>query len=385
MHDTLCTTADFVGRAAALTDPATLRRQPGDEKAFADALLVRMRAAELLSVPVPPAFGGPGLGLAETARITERIARQSGSAGLTYAMHMSQAFSVVRHGTGAFFEELQRRMVRDQIVIASGTSEKGPGGDIFTSLASVILTAEGRIAGSKESPNISYLDHAGIVLLTANMAQPKGPDRQVLIALNMADVEVASSHQAGFMGMRGILNQPVKLTFHAPPDAVFPAAFTQVARRTMIPFIHVLWAAVWSGIAWGMIEKARRFVRQEIAEGSEAATLARHTLSRIVNRHATLNALIRAAIAASEHEPGKGDIGLGASAQINRLKITGSELLIEIGVETLKLLGIRGYAAAGPYSVAEAFGDALSAPVMVSNTRLQMNTAAVESFADEAL
>ncbi len=390
MKDARSAEDDFLARAEILIDPGSARRQPGDEKAFADLLLARMRETGLLSAAVPPEFGGPGLGLGAVARITERIARHSGSAGLIYAMHMSQVFSVVRHGSGAFFAALQERMVREQILIASGTSEKGPGGDIFTSLARVTPGPDGRLAGVKESPNISYLDQAGLILLTANMAadaagNPGGGDRQVLIALDMKDVQVEAPHRAGFLGMRGIVNQPARLTFSAPPEAVFPTPFAPIARRSMTPCIHVLWAAMWSGIAWGAIDKARTFLRQEIAAGGEAEALARHALSRIVNRHATLNALVRAAIQACESDPTRGDIGLGAAARINRLKITGSELLVEICLEALKLIGIRAYAAGGPYSLAEAMADALSAPVMVSNTRLQMNTAAVEGFAEEAL
>lgn len=376
---------DWIARAAGLTAATGLKRRPGDEKAFADALLAQMRGAGLLSVMVPPAFGGPGLSLADTARITERISRQSGSAGLTYAMHMSQALSVVRHGRGPFFEDLQRRMVRDQILIASGTSEKGPGGDIFTSIASVEVTPDGQVAGSKESPNISYLDHAGAILLTANMAQPKGPPRQVLIALEMNNVQVTVPYPVSFMGMRGILNQPVHLTFRAPRAAVFLDLFAPVARRTMTPSIHVLWAALWSGIAWAVLDKARAFVRTEIAGGTEAATLAQHDLSVLINRHYAMNAMIRDTITAYEADTGATGIGFVAAARINRLKVCCSDWLNEICAGALRLVGFRGYASGGPWSLAEPLADALSAPIMVSNSRLVMNTAAIEGFADEAL
>jgi acyl-CoA dehydrogenase len=375
----------YLERASTLTERVGLKRRPGDEKAFADALLAQMRADGLLSVVVPPAFGGPGLNLIQTARITERIARASGSAGLTYAMHMSQALSVVRHGRGAFFEDFQRRMVRDQILIASGTSEKGPGGDIFTSIATVDLDPAGRITGAKESPNISYLDHAGAILLTANMAQPKGPDRQVLIVLEMADVQVTVPYPSGFMGMRGILNQPVALRFSAARAAVFPDLFAPIARRTMTPCIQVLWAALWSGIAWAVLDKAKRFVQNEISADAEVAALARHDLSVLINTHYAMNAMIRDVIAAYDGDTGKGGIGFGAAAQINRLKVCCSDWLGEICTGALRLIGIRGYATGGPYTLAEPLADALSAPIMVSNTRLLMNTAAIESFVDEAL
>ena len=169
--------------ARTLAERCGARPSPGGEKAFADALLARMRADGLLSVVVPETFGGPGLGVGDVARITFEIARHSGSAGLIYAMHMSQALSVVRHGSGPFFEDFQRRMVRDAMLIASGTSEKGVGGDIFGSICTVEATdAPDVLTVSKESPNISYIDHADAILVSANRMDAKGRKRQLLIA-----------------------------------------------------------------------------------------------------------------------------------------------------------------------------------------------------------
>ena len=376
---------DYLDLATTLTARTGLKRRPGDEKSFADALLAQMKSDGLMSVVVGPEHGGPGLGLEDTARITERIARQSGSAGLIYAMHMSQVLSLVHHGRGPFFEALKRRMVAEQLLIASGTSEKGPGGDIFTSIATVTVDADGRIGGQKESPNISYLDHAGLILLTANMANERGRMRQVLIALDIADTSVTVPYPSGFLGMRGILNQPVVVGFSAPSEAVFPDLFAPIARRTMTPTIQILWAALWSGIAAGVIEKAKLFVEKEIGADAELAAVGRHDLTLLINRHSEMNALIRDAIAGYERDTGGASIGFGPAAQINRLKICASEALVMICIGALRLIGIRGYATAGPYSVAEAVADALSAPIMVSNTRLVMNTAAIEKFVEERL
>ena len=377
---------DYLDLATTLTTRSGLKRRPGDEKTFADALLALMKSDGLLSVVVGREHGGPGLCLADTARITERIARQSGSAGLIYAMHMSQALCVVHHGRGPFFEALKRRMVAEQLLIASGTSEKGPGGDIFTSIATVVQGADGRISGQKESPNISYLDHAGLILLTANMANDKGKMRQVLIALDRADAAVTVPYPSSFLGMRGILNQPVVVAFSAPSEAVFPELFAPIARRTMTPTIQILWAALWSGISAGVIEKAKLFVEKEIGADAELAAIGRHDLTLLINRHSEMNALIRDAIAGyAQDTGGAASIGFGPAAQINRLKVCASEALVTICIGAMRLIGIRGYATAGPYSVAEAVADALSAPIMVSNTRLVMNTAAIEKFVEERL
>ena len=51
----------------------------------------------------------------------------------------------------------------------------------------------------------------------------------------------------------------------------------------------------------------------------------------------------------------------------------------------LRLIGIRGYATAKLYLVAEAVADALSVRTMVSNTRLRMNIAAIEKIVEERL
>jgi acyl-CoA dehydrogenase len=375
----------YLERAETLSQRLGSKRQPGDEKSFTDAMLSLMRSDGLLSVVVPTDFGGPGLNLEMTARITERIARQSGSAGLIYAMHMSQVMSVVKHGEGAFFEDLQRRIVTEQLLIASGTSEKGPGGDIFTSIATVALGAEGNITGAKESPNISYLDHAGLVLLTANMVQPTGKMRQVLIALDMKAVNVTVPYKSSFMGMRGILNQPVALQFTAPSAAVFHEPFAPIARRTMTPGIQILWASLWSGIAWAALARVKTFVREELSKDADVAQGARLELSSLINKHHAMNCLIRAAIASYSTDSGTASIGFSTAAQINRLKICCADWLNEICMGALRVIGLRGYATAGPYTLAEIMTDALSAPIMVSNTRLQINTAAIEDYVDEAL
>jgi acyl-CoA dehydrogenase len=363
-----------------------------------------MRADRLLAVVVPAEFGGPGLGVGATARIVFHVARVSGSAGLIYAMHMSQALSVVRHGRGAFFEDFQRRMVQDQILIASGTSEKGVGGDIFGSICSVEEAAaggDGLLAVTKESPNISYVDHAGALLVSANRPTTKSPTakgrrRQVLIVAEAGRTAFSASREAQFLGMRGILNKPWDFTARFPEAAIFAQDFPAIARATMTPSIQIFWAALWSGIAWTVLDRTKRFVGQELPEEGEVTPVMRHELTRLINRHYVMNALIRDAIAeydaASAPANASADasraaqgLGFGLATRINRLKIVTSECLNEICQGAIGIGGIRGYATDGPYSLAEPLADALSAPIMVSNFRLAMNTAKLESLVDETL
>ena len=370
----------FLDAARALSQNSGAK--PGTGKAYTDALLAQMRRDKLLSVGVLPAHGGPGLALADIARITFEIARQDGSAGLIYAMHTSQALSLAHHGTGPYFDALRARMVRDQLLIASGTSEKGPGGDILTSLCEVEDAPAGQLQITKESPNISYIDHADLILVTAMSTNDKGRRTQVLVAAKVDRDHFSAPFQASFLGMSGILNCPWKFTVTYPPEATFDASFATIARQTMTPTIQVLWAALWSGIAHHALAKAREFVARELAPDDPATHMVRNDLTRLIGKHHMLNALISEAIRA--YDAGNvADMGFALSARINRLKVEASDLAVQICQCALQIIGIRGYATGGPYSVATPLADILSAPIMVSNYRLSLNTMKIENYVDE--
>lgn len=376
----------YVDRAATLSERIAVKPGPGREKAHCDALLAEMRRSELLAVCVPRRLGGPELDVAAIAAITHEIARQSGSAGLVYAMHMSQALSLSVHAAATpWFDALQRRMLADQLLIASGTSEKGPGGDILTSLCSIEPDGEDRLKVVKESPNISYVDHADMILVTANRIGAGGRKKQVLIAADLDRTAFQMGRDMSLMGMRGILNGPWTFTIRFAPEAILAADFGAIARQTMTPAIHIFWSALWSGIVWTALDRTRRFVTAETDPAGATGQLALYELTRLIDRHHMMNALIRQAIAAYEAREQAADMGFGLSAQINRLKVNCSELAVAICVGALGLVGLRGYATAGPYSLAEPLADILSGPIMVSNHRLSMNTAKIERFVDERL
>lgn len=376
---------DYLALARTLSDRIEVKPGPGRERAHCDALIAEMRASRLLAVCVPERLGGPGLDVGQIAAITHEIARQSGSAGLVYAMHMSQALSLSVHASGDWFDALQRRMLEDQLLIASGTSEKGPGGDILTSICQTETAGDGSLTVVKESPNISYIDHADLILVTANHTPPGGRRKQVLIAAEVDREAFEPGRDTSFMGMRGILNRPWKFTIRFAPEAILPADFGAVARQTMTPSIQIFWAALWSGIAWTALDRAKRFVTTEIPADAEIAPVAAHELTRLIDRHHMMNTMIRSAISAYESRGEARDMGFGLSAQINRIKVNCSELGVGICTGALALIGIRGYALSGPYTLADTISDMLSGPIMVSNFRLTLNTARIERFVDEAL
>jgi acyl-CoA dehydrogenase len=363
------------------------KRQPGDEKAFADAILAQLAQDRLLWVVASGGDDEPPLSLHDTAQITSEIARLSGSAGLIYAMHMSQALTLVRHsGNSAFLQGLLQRLVRDQVLVASGTSEKGVGGNIFGSVCTVAEGADGQLTIQKDSPNISYLDHAGAILITA--IQPTSSDQttQVLVAAEMDNITLQPGAAAGFLGMRGILNRPWAVTATFCKEAIFPTAYPQIARDTMTPSVHILWAALWSGLAGAALDKAKVAIAKAPAADKEAAEIIRGELSRLVDKHFMMNALVRDAIVAFDGDALQSDgMGMVHTARVKRLKVVCSDLLTDICLGALGLIGLPGYAEDGPLSLSEIVRDALSARVMISNYRLLASNAPIERYLTDKL
>lgn len=378
---------DYVELSRTLADRVSCTNGPGREREYTDAILQQLRDDRLIGVAVPPSHGGPGLGTADIARITYNISRISACAGLIYAMHMSQAFSVIRHAPATpFFDDFIRRMLSDQMLIGSGTSETGVGGDIFGSICTVDDTGDGALCIVKETPIISYFHHAGAVLITA-MREIGGKKVQVLVVGEKAGMEWIEGKEMRLMGMLGIVNQGFKLTTRFGEEAIFPEDFPGIQRVTMTPVINIFWAAVWSGIAWQALDRTKRYLAKAGTKDAEVAPVIRYDLSGLMNKHYIMNAIIRDAIAEDAANQVDADMTqrMAQTARNARMKIICSDLLQDICRGAMDIIGMGSYAVGSPFSMAELMSDALSAKLMVSNYRLAARNAKIERFLEEQI
>ena len=95
---------------------------------------------------------------------------------MIFAMHQIQVACIVRHlANSVWFENYLRRLVREQRLIASATSEVGVGGDVRSSIAAIQPATDSSsdlIQFEKKASTISYGAHADD-LLTTVAAQPR--------------------------------------------------------------------------------------------------------------------------------------------------------------------------------------------------------------------
>ena len=131
--------SDAIERARAVSAVASEHADDVDRQARFPAEAVQaMREASLLSAIIPTEFGGDGSNMRELAAITTAIAQGCSSAGMVYAMHVSQVACLVRHAQGDhFFASYLSELADRQLLLASVTSEVGVSGDTRSSVCAL--------------------------------------------------------------------------------------------------------------------------------------------------------------------------------------------------------------------------------------------------------
>jgi acyl-CoA dehydrogenase len=364
---------DVAGRHASDVDSAAR---------FPHEAIDALKKHRLLSAGVPTEFGGFGAGMQQQAAICETLGQHCASTAMIYAMHLIQVACIARHRAASpFFARYLVELVEKQTLIASVTSEATVGGELRTSVACVEHHAD-RIAVIKDATTISYGAHADALLLTARRSPDAPPSDQVLVLLQHPDYALERPGVWDTLGMRGTCSPGFRVVADAPAEQVLDAAFADIASHTMVPFSHILWSSCWLGIATAAIARAHEFVRQQARSKPGTVPPAALRLAEACN----LLQLMRTNVHDVAHECENlmtGDSGVKALSSIpfalkmNNLKISSSQLVVQIVQQALLICGIAGYKNDSPFALGRHMRDGLSAALMVSNDRIYATNASM--------
>jgi acyl-CoA dehydrogenase len=342
-----------------------------------------LRAAGALGWYVPLSYGGAGAPIDELADATFELSRRCAATGMVFAMHQIQVACIVRHlANSVWFENYLRRLVREQRLIASATSEVGVGGDVRRSIAAIQPTDSGDlIRFEKKASTISYGAHAEDLLTTVRRSPDADPGDQVMVLTHLSEMEVKQTSQWDTLGMRGTCSPGFVVGATCLPDQVLPVPFATIAAETMVPFSHILWAHVWLGLSSDAFSRAQNFVRAQARQNPGTTPPTALRLSELSVRMAQFRALVQSATneyMSLADGPGRAGLStIGYAVRINNLKIAASEAAVETCQGALRICGFLGYGNAGPYSVGRHLRDAHSAALMIANDRLHATNAAL--------
>ena len=233
------------------------------EARFPAETLEALKQEGFLSAPVPDAHGGWGCRLRELATMCATLGQGCGSSAMVLAMHHIQVGCIARHGAQApFFQRYLREIADRQLLLASMTSEVGTGGDTRSSVCAVERHG-GRFSLRKNATTGSYCEHADGILVTARQSPEAAANDQVLVLVKRQDCALTTTTTWDTLGMRGTCSPGFRLESCGSEDQILPGTFADSSAQTMVPYSHVLWSSLWTGIAADALARAASFVRAE--------------------------------------------------------------------------------------------------------------------------
>jgi len=327
-----------------------------------------------LSAGVPQALGGAGCDIQTLAGICQSLGQHCASSAMVLAMHYIMVASLVRHGLGD--DEIRcylNGLAREQRLIASVTSEVGTDGDMRRSIGA-LEPADGGFQFTKEATTVSYGEHADDLLVTLRRNRAAADNDQVLVLVLRGEFKLAPTGEWDTLGMRGTCSPPGTITARGATWQVMKTPFGEIAANAMVPVSHILWSALWLGIATDAVNRARRLMQQKARKNPNAS---RAGAGRIALLDAKLQSM------RAEHESVARDyaalvesgtiidsMNVAFGLRQNNLKLDASRLVKEIVMDGMEACGIAAYRQNSPFSLGRHMRDALSASVMISNDRI---------------
>lgn len=336
-----------------------------------------IRRQRLLGIMVPKALGGEGASIGEIVDVCYRIGQGCGSAGLIYAMHQVKMACIVRHTLGqAALENILRRVAAEQLLLASSTTEGQGGGNVRASEAAIVHEGNS-VTLERKATVISYGAEADGIVTTARRSADSPAGDQVLLVLLKSDYTLEWLQSWDTLGMRGTRSEGFTLRARAPADQVMPQPYERIHAQSMVPCAHLMWGAVWAGIAAAAVAKAQAFIRNAARQANGQVPPGATHFTQAVSSLRTLRGVLSSALRGYETAmiDEKALTSLEFQSMITLTKVQASELAATTVLGAMRACGLSGYRNDSDFTIGRHLRDVLSAPIMINNERILANLA----------
>ncbi|MDK9696226.1 MAG: acyl-CoA/acyl-ACP dehydrogenase [Siculibacillus sp.] len=335
-----------------------------------------LKRERLLGCWIPKEFGGEGVSLTEICALVARLGQACGSSAMIYGMHQIKMSSLIQHSVGSDWHiDYMRECARDQLLLGSATTEGGIGGDLRNSICAVEVEGD-RYRLTKQATCISYGRAADAILATCRRNPDAASSDQVMVVCKKGDYTLRETVDWDVMGMRGTRSEGFELISEGDARQVFVQPFGEIAAQSMLAMAHIIWTATWYGIAADTVLKAQAFVKAEAKKRPGTMPPGALRLAEVSATLQQMKSLLIAGIARYEEALADESLmnTLSFIAELNTIKVSASQLGIEIAQASLMILGLAGYRNAGQWTIARNYRDLLSAAIMINNDRILGNT-----------
>lgn len=333
------------------------------------------KTERLLSAYIPRELGGMGLSMTQISRMCEAMAHYCASTAMVFAMHQIQVACLVHHQSEVEYgRAFLREIVQDQLLLASATTELGTGGDLGTSVCAVEVEGDS-FTLEKQAPVISYALEADAILVTARRAPEAGPNDQVHVIVRREDTDLEQIAGWDTLGFRGTRSLGFILRSKGHKDQILPVPFAEILAQSMHPFSHMVWGSLWLGLATDAVNIARASLRKSMRKNPELPQVTALRLAEVDETLFKMRSGLYATMDEYERLLTRAEpdafTNYGFSIRVNNVKITCSELVVDIVGQALLVVGISGYKNDSSSSLSRHLRDAYGAALMVNNDRIR--------------
>ncbi len=334
-----------------------------------------LKEQRLLGVMVSRELGGEGAGIADVADICYLLGQACSSTAMIYAMHQIKVACVTRHmRDNAVLADFIRRLCAEQLLLASSTTEGQAGGNVRSSEAPV-EHVDGRIQLERKASVISYGAYADGIVTTARRSADAAGSDQVLVAFLKSDYTLTRLQGWNTLGMRGTCSEGYTLKATGQPGQILPEPYEVIHSQTMVPFAHLLWGSVWTGIAASATGRAQAFMRAALRTGNGQLPPGAPQFTKALRTLRTLRGMLANSLRAYErhmNDP-KAVASVDFQSLITLTKVEASELAVSVVMSAMRACGLSGYRSDGDFTIGRHLRDVLSSPIMINNDRILAN------------
>ncbi len=341
-----------------------------------------LKEHKLLSCYVPVEYGGMGLNISDLSQLCEVMGQYCASTAMIFAMHQIQVGIIVHHGlTSEFFRTYARDIVKHQYLIASATTELGIGGDVRSSICAVKVTGD-RFTLEKQAPVISYGEAADAILVTCRRSEDAASSDQVELLALKSDYTLTPLSGWDTLGFRGTCSAGFVLKTSGRAEQILPQPYADIHRKTMHPFAHVVWSSLWLGLALDAVQRSRTAVRAEARKNPSVLPISATRLAELDTVLFSMRGAIYQTLGEYHDllvaDNIEGFSGFGFAINVNNLKMTSSQLVVEIVSKAMLICGIQGYRNDSKLTLGRHLRDAYGAALMVNNDRILGQSATMQ-------
>jgi acyl-CoA dehydrogenase len=177
--------------------------------------------------------------------------------------------------------------------------------------------------------------------------------------------------------MRGTCSEGYTLKASGVAGQILPDAYELIHAQTMVPFAHLLWGSVWTGIAAGAAARAQAFIRQAMRASNGQMPPGAPQFTRALQTLRTLRGMLASSMRAYEtrmNDP-KALAAVDFQSLITLTKVEASELAVSVVMSAMRACGLSGYRSDGDFTIGRYLRDVLSSPIMINNDRILANLA----------